>query len=107
MHRAEDEDGDPVAAGSILSTDGTNALEWTTPVGGEVASPDPDGFRTDFTTAGPYLPGSLQVFVDGVTIVGGLTETDPTSGTFTLDFAPLPAVGDSRAERVTASYLPA
>jgi hypothetical protein len=63
-----------------------------------------DGTTTAFNTHYAYLPGSLRVFVDAVEIVNGLTETDPVTGAFTLDFAPLAASGDTRAEIVTAWY---
>src|SRR4029079_8953763 len=65
---------------------------------------DGDGTTVLFTTRFPYTPGSLEVFVDGVQITAGLTETDPVAGTFTLDFAPHGAIGDTAAERVTANY---
>jgi hypothetical protein len=65
---------------------------------------DGDGTTTDFTTDWPYVSGSLRVYVDGVQIINGLTEVDPDAGTFSLDFAPLGAIGDSRAEIVTATY---
>jgi hypothetical protein len=63
-----------------------------------------DDTTTVFTTRYPYAPGSLRVFVDGVPIVNGLTESDPATGEFTLDFAPHAATGDTRAEIVTANY---
>jgi hypothetical protein len=65
---------------------------------------DGDGTTTDFTTNFPYVSGSLRVYVDGVQIINGLTETDPDAGEFSLDFAPLGAIGDTRAEIVTATY---
>jgi len=65
---------------------------------------DGDGTTTSFTTRFPYVAGSLEVFVDGVPIINGYTEVDPDAGTFSLDFAPQAAVGDTRAERVTVNY---
>jgi hypothetical protein len=65
---------------------------------------DGDGTTTDFTTRYPYTAGSLEVFVDGVPIINGYTEEDPDAGTFSLDFAPQGASGDTRAERVTVNY---
>jgi len=65
---------------------------------------DGDGTTTSFTTRYPYASGSLEVFVDGVPIINGITEVDPDAGTFSLDFAPLGAQGDTRAERVTVNY---
>jgi hypothetical protein len=59
----------------------------------EAPQETPDGSTSTFTisagAAAGYAPGSLEVKVDGQAIVLGLTETDPTAGTFTLDFAPL------------------
>lgn len=63
-----------------------------------------DGVTTTFYTHFPYAPGSLKVWVDGHPILLGLTETNPATGAFTLDFAPLGPQGDSPAERVTATY---
>jgi len=70
----------------------------------EVPTPAPDGVTVLFTLANPYVSGSLRVKVDGVPILNGLTQTDPVAGTFTLDFAPLGAQGDTRGEIVTATY---
>lgn len=70
----------------------------------EIPTPAPDGTTTTFTVRGAYVPHSLRVRVDGVPILNGLTETNPDAGTFSLDFAPLPAVGAARAEIVTVDY---
>lgn len=48
-----------------------------------------NGINTSFTTASPYVGGSLQVFVNGLAQDGFVSETGPTSGTFSLDVAPL------------------
>ena len=64
-----------------------------------------DGTTVLFTTANPYAPLSLHVRVDGVPIILGLTETDPAAGTFTLDFPPRGAVGDSAAETMYVDYV--
>jgi hypothetical protein len=45
-----------------------------------------DGASDTFQTAYPYAPGSLHVTVNGIAVV--VTETDPTTGTFTLPFVP-------------------
>jgi hypothetical protein len=66
-----------------------------------------DGTTVLFTTAQPYAPLSLHVRVDGVPIILGLIETDSAAGTFTLDFAPLGAIGDSPAETVYVDYVAA
>lgn len=45
-----------------------------------------DGSTTTWNTNYPYLPGSLQVHVNGLLV--GVTETDPTTGEFDFDTAP-------------------
>jgi hypothetical protein len=70
----------------------------------EIPTPAPDGVTKTFTVRNAYVPRSLKVKVDGVPILNGITETDPENGTFTLDFAPVGAVGDARAEIVTVDY---
>lgn len=45
-----------------------------------------DGSTTTGATNYPYLPGSLEVHVDGLLV--GVTETDPTTGEFEYDSAP-------------------
>lgn len=51
-----------------------------------------DGVNAAFTTASAYTPGSLTAYWQGQTLFdgGGLTETSPTTGVFTLDIAPSP-----------------
>ena len=52
-----------------------------------------DGSNAVFTTARAYIAGSLEVYVNGLKQgTAHLTETAPSSGTFTLDVAP--ATGD-------------
>ena len=61
------------------------------PVGQAVVHEDVgegDGTTVTFNTRFPYAVNSLRVFVDGVQIIAGLTQSDPTTGEFTLDFAP-------------------
>jgi len=65
---------------------------------------DGDGTTATFTTRFPYAAGTLEPFVDGVPIINGYTEIDPDAGTFSLDFAPQAASGDTRAERLTVNY---
>lgn len=52
---------------------------------------DIDGTNTVFTTGQPYIPGSLEVYVNGLLQVSGIhyTETNPATGEFTFDEAPL------------------
>ena len=90
----------------VKTLNGFSACE-PPPVGQEVIGEhvaDGNGTATTFTTAFPYATGSLKVYVDGVQIINGLTESDPTTGEFTLDFAPHGIIGDTRAEIITASY---
>jgi hypothetical protein len=54
-----------------------NELVWT----GE-------GTTTAGVTAFPYLAGSLSVWVAGLNTTGFVTEDDPTTGAFSLSFAP-------------------
>jgi len=63
-----------------------------------------DGTTTEFTVPCPYADGSLSIRVDNLAILAGLTELDPSAGTFSLDFAPLDAEGDAPAEAIFASY---
>jgi hypothetical protein len=70
-----------------------------TTVTGETPSPTPTGTTVTFTLASAYLPGSLQVAVDGIPIPASeIAETDPVAGTFTLSWAP-----DSD-EKITVTY---
>lgn len=48
-----------------------------------------DGTNLVYTTAYPYIPGSLQVYVNGLAQSSFINETDPASGEFELDKAPL------------------
>lgn len=47
-----------------------------------------DGATTAGVTAYPYLAGSLRVWVAGLNVAGHWTEDDPTTGDYSLDFAP-------------------
>ncbi len=71
---------------------------------GEVPTFTIDGSNKSGTTRFPFADGSLTVKVDGVPILNGLSGLDGATGAFTLDFAPLPASGDTRAEIVTVDY---
>lgn len=44
-----------------------------------------NGVNTTFTTAQPYIAGTLQVFVNGLAQSSLTTETTPATGTFTID----------------------
>ena len=58
---------------------------------GEVPTGTVNGTNKVFYTSQPYVPGSLEVAVNGLIQkrVTHVVETDPTSGTFTFDDAPL------------------
>lgn len=47
-----------------------------------------DSTTVDGTTDFPYQTGSLRIWVAGLNVAGHWTETDPSAGEFTLDFAP-------------------
>jgi hypothetical protein len=47
-----------------------------------------DGTTVDFTTAYPYGPGSLEVFVNGLDWTATLTETDPAAGDYGTAYPP-------------------
>lgn len=57
----------------------------------DLATETPDGVRTLFSIPFGYVPGTLEVWVDGnlQTPILSLSETDPAAGTFTLAGAPL------------------
>ena len=83
----------------VLSTGGTTTPPvFGQPVLGETPTPTPDGSTTTFTTAHPFVAGSLKVFVDNVDQTGAISSQDAAAGTFTLAFAP--KVG----EQVTVNY---
>lgn len=50
-----------------------------------------NGSNGVFTTARPYVPGSLLVHINGITQGNLVTETSPAAGTFTID---APSTGD-------------
>lgn len=62
----------------------------------EVAGGPVDGVNTSFTTATPYVPGTLAVYLNGqlksAALADGWLETSPASGSFDLKVAP--QVGD-------------
>ena len=59
-----------------------------------------DDNNVDFVTTGPYPAGGLRVTSDALTYFhnAGLTEVDPSAGTFTMDVAPL--------NNIIAEYTP-
>jgi len=92
-----------IAAVVAATTDPTNALA------GQRVEPtfiaNGDGSTDLFTLATAYMPGSLLLWVDAQPIpTSEITETSPSAGTFTLDFAPSGASGSASAEALTASW---
>lgn len=67
------------------------------PVENELSLTQPDGSTLIFFTKYPYADGSLRVFVDNLNQTAAVTESDPTTGEFTLAFAP-------RADEVVRTY---
>ena len=64
-----------------------------------------DGATRAFSVGSGYLPGSLRVWVDAQPIPSSeITETNPATGAFTLDFAPAAASSSAPAETLTASW---
>lgn len=54
-------------------------------------TPSPNGSTTVFSVTFPYLPGSLQVYKNGLLMIPGVnyTESDPEASDFTFTVAPL------------------
>ena len=75
--------------GSSVYMAGVNSFINSETPGGSV-----NGSNTAFTTARPYVSGTLQVYVNGLlqALTTHVTETSPAAGTFSLDTAP--ATGD-------------
>lgn len=64
-----------------------------------------DGVTTIYTLSTGYLSGSPRVWVDGIPVAqSSITETSPTAGTITLDFAPAGVSSSAPAQTVTASW---
>ncbi len=73
-----------------------STFEPCTPDPGQPITPDHfygNGSNTDFTTRWPYMPGSLEVYVEGVDWSDQVTETDATIGDFALAYPP-PIISD-------------
>lgn len=71
----EPDAGQPVIDVDLDPTDDENGLEG-------------DGVTATGTTNWPYRPGSLNVHVNGIDWTAQLTETDPTTGEYTLAYPP-------------------
>lgn len=73
----------------IDTNDLPEELAPTSIVWKEVPSGLVNGGNITFTTAQPYIPGSLQGFINGVAQSGMINETGPGLGDFTITPAPL------------------
>lgn len=77
------------------------SIEWL-PITGQAvigeAVATGDGTTTAFNTSFPYAPSSLKVNIDIGRLTGTVTETDPTTGAFTITPAPYDT------EAITADY---
>lgn len=80
------------ATGTVLLADGT--LQNTVMISGsngmnykQVVSGAKNNVNITFTTPTPYMGSTLQVFRNGINEGSLVTETDPTTGTFTMDAA--------------------
>lgn len=58
------------------------------PIEAETPSGTVDGSNATFTTAYPFISGSLRVTVNGVNWTEDIASSDPTTGSFTLTHAP-------------------
>jgi hypothetical protein len=64
-----------------------------------------DGWSVSFGLPGPYIPGSLLVWVDALPVEqASIFEVDPAGAWFQLDFAPAGADGSVAAQAVVASW---
>ncbi len=83
---------------------GYGGSNWTPHAEAELCHPDPgqpivpehftgDGVTDTFTLAWPYMPGSLEVLVEGVDWSDQVIEDDATAGDFSLAYPP-PAASD-------------
>jgi hypothetical protein len=84
----------PAAKGNsdIATMAGSLACVEALPFAGDPITETPagtvDNSNTDFTTAGPWLPGTLVVLHDATDQTAHVTTSDPVAGTFTLDYSP-------------------
>lgn len=91
----------------VKKSDADGDVEWGSGGGVSIISKETPGGTVDetntmFTTALPYVGGSLQVYVNGLAQSSFVTETDPAGKSFTLDVAP--ASGDNL--NVAYQYAP-
>lgn len=97
-----------------LWTDNTRAVlspavSPTTSLPGQLVPPSHiaygDGVTVLFTLTTGYIPGSLRVWVDAQEVAHtSITETNPATGTLTLDFAPAGVSGSVAAQDVRVSW---
>lgn len=86
----------PLTGAVLLADYATSTAQFTSPttIGfrtNEAVSGTINGTNKVFTTIAPYMPGTLEVWVNGLKQipVTHYVETTPTSGIFTFDDAPL------------------
>jgi hypothetical protein len=114
----------PVLTGFNPTASGLTPSLWTLNIGAVVAPAPPggtgglpgqrvpltyirdgDGVSTLVTLGSAYLPGSVLIEVDGLPVEAtSITETSPSAGTVTLDFAPAGALGGVAAQAIAASW---
>jgi hypothetical protein len=65
-------------------------VDTTRFIDNETPTPATNGIQLVFTTANPYVAGSLKVYIDGLRQIKttDYTETLPSAGTFTMTIAP-------------------
>lgn len=80
----------------VYSEMGSNSF-----VNNETPSGTINGTNKVFTTSSSYMPGTLEVYVNGLLHVNGLhfVETSPSAGTFTFDEAP------TSGDNIIVSYM--
>lgn len=95
-------------AGQILtkvsSTDGDAEWDDAPEAGNSIVTKEAptgtvDGSNTSFFTSQPYIAATLQVYINGLAQSFEVTETDPTTGEFTI--SPAPLTGDD----LVVSYM--
>ena len=70
----------------------------------EIPSGAIDGINAVFTTSVPYQAGSLAVWLNGQESLGCYTETDPSTGTFTMLAPFIPRTGAWGSDSLAVDY---
>lgn len=100
-------DGGLTGQALIKASDADQDVEWGSGGGVSIITKETpggavDGVNANFTTALPYVGGSLQGYINGIAQSNFIAEVNPTLGTFSFDVPPL--VGDN--VRVAYHYAP-